>query len=219
MHYRSCFAVECSHRHTHYMCLHRRSRQVGIDFSASLEASSLPRGSRSSDLRQLKRRGRTAARDGAARLRLPLWRTGPVTVWGAGGRPPKVAAMGMSRSWRGGAVLPPGRQDLGHQRVCDVQRRSARDPCPHAVSGPQMAPPAATLPQVAAKPLAPHRVSYVWLVLLLPRPPTALLALVASCCHGSTPWRTSSAPPSTPPTTSSGLASGICCRGACAACY
>ena len=112
---------------------------VGIDFSASLEASSLPRGSRSSDLRQLKRRGRTAARDGAARLRLPLWRTGPVTVWGAGGRPPKVAAMGMSRSWRGGAVLPPGRQDLGHQRVCDVQRRSARDPCPHAVSGTQMA--------------------------------------------------------------------------------
>ena len=71
----------------------------------------------------------------------------------------------------------------------------------------------------SCKPLVPHRVSYVWLVLLLPRPPTALLALVASCCHGSTPWRTSSAPPSNPPTTSSGLASGICCRGACAACY
>ena len=38
-------------------------------------------------------------------------------------------------------------------------------------------------------------------------------------CHGSTPWRTFSAPPSTPPTTSSGLASGICCRGACATRY
>ena len=87
-----------------------------IDFSASLEASSLPRGSESSDLRQLKRRGRTAACDAASPLPLPLWWTGPVTVWGAGGRPPKVAAMGMSRSWRGGAVLPLGRQDLGHQR-------------------------------------------------------------------------------------------------------
>ena len=89
---------------------------LGIDFSASLEASSLPRGSRSSDLRQLKRRGTTAARDAAAPLRLALWRTDPVTVWGAGGRRSKVAVMGMSRSWRGGGVLPPARHGEAHWR-------------------------------------------------------------------------------------------------------
>ena len=84
--------------------------------NASREIFCLSGVSRSSDLRQLKRRGRTAAGNATSPLPLPLWWTGPVTVWGAGGRPPKVAAMGMSRSWRGGAVLPPGRKDLGHQR-------------------------------------------------------------------------------------------------------
>ena len=95
---------------------------IGIDFSASLEASSLSRGSRSIDLRQLKRRGTTAARDAAAPLRLPQWRTNPVTVWGAGGRRSKVAAMGMSRSWRGGGVLPPARQGALHRSVGAIQR-------------------------------------------------------------------------------------------------
>ena len=55
-------------------------------------------------------------------MRLPLWRTDPVTVWGTGGRRSKVAAMGMSRSWRGGGVLPPARQGAVHRSVGAIQR-------------------------------------------------------------------------------------------------
>ena len=80
-------------------------------------------------------------------------------------------------------------------------RNSARGPWPRAVSGPEMAPAAATLPWVAALTLSRAPLTErVALVLVLP--PQQRLSW---CCHdagcGSTPpLRTFPAPPSTPPT-------------------
>ena len=62
---------------------------VGIDFSASLEASSLPRGSRSSDLRQLKLCGRRQPMMPLRPCPCPYGRSAPSRFGGRAGDLPR----------------------------------------------------------------------------------------------------------------------------------